>query len=278
MATGRLPSVTTVLGVVAKDGLSWAAAKETALYAVHGRDQWQVNDLDEQVDLLRRHHRGLWDHRALLGTCLHQLNEAWAYGEPVDLVDLVDRMKTESDGRAWRDKPTSDVVEQVDRMAQGLAAAWAELLPDTVSVEDIVRYPHSEAGYIGQSDWRARIKGQPGVWLIDLKTTAQLDRTKARYTDSWRLQLAAYRRCTETVIYNQPRVHRPYAKGVTETGVKPLEPVDGTAVLHVRADGYWEWIPVRAERSEWDTFMALRRAYSWLRENSQQQTGLAGVT
>jgi hypothetical protein len=257
----RLPSVTTVLGVLSKDGLPWAAARETAVYAVHHWDEIARFSQPEQVDKLRRHHRGIWDHRAALGTAVHTVNEHWARGETIDPTALVEEMQQTT--RIWADRSTIELAQELDIMIDGLEKAWQQLNPQTVSAEDVVRYPHPDLGYIGQTDWRAVIDGR--TWLIDVKTTGELDPTKAFYYDSWRLQLAAYRYCTETVRYSQPRVHRPYAKGVTETGSEPLPPVDGCAVLHVRANGEWSWIPVEAGKAEHDLFLSLRAVWGWLK-------------
>jgi hypothetical protein len=256
----RLPSVTQIIGTLSKEGLPWAAARETALFAVNHRDQIEHLDPPEQVERLRRHHRGIWDHRAAMGTACHTVNETWARGETIDLLELVEKMK--ADTRVWADRPTEELAADLDVMVGGLEKAWHSLRPKTVSAEDVVRYLHPELGYIGQSDWRAVIDGK--TWLIDLKTTAELDPTKAFYFTDWRLQLAAYRFCTERVHYNTERVHRPYAKGLVETATSELPPVDGCAVLQVRANEEWAFIPVEAGRAEHDLFLSLRRVYSWV--------------
>lgn len=257
----RLPSVTTVLSLLAKDGLPWAAARETAQYAVWHLDDWVNMTVDDAVEKLRKHHRGIWDHRAALGTVMHTVNETWARGETPNLAMIVDQVRVGT--RAWDNRTVASIHEEVAVMQTGLTDAWKQLDPVTISAEDVVRFPHPFLGYIGQSDWRANIAGK--TWLIDLKTTAECDPTKALYYDSWRLQLAAYRYCTEKVTYTVERVHRPYAKGIEETGTQPLEPVDGTAVLHLRANGKWEFIPVNATETEHRHFLALRGLHHWLK-------------
>jgi len=74
---GGPPSVTQVLSILSAPGLSWGAARETALYAVHHQDQWSGLRTADAVDSLYKHHRGVWDHRALLGTAIHQINAEW---------------------------------------------------------------------------------------------------------------------------------------------------------------------------------------------------------
>ncbi len=65
---GGPPSVTTIIGAQAKDGLQWGAAKENALFAVHHYDEWCDLDQPEAVDRIRKHFKGVWDGRAALGT------------------------------------------------------------------------------------------------------------------------------------------------------------------------------------------------------------------
>ncbi len=249
---GAPPSVTTVLGVLAKDGLSWAAARETALFAVNHPDQWA--DLPEAaaVDRLYKHHRGLWDHRAALGSLVHSVNEAWAHGEEADLETMVDQVRQGS--HIWARMPADQVLAEAGVMVDGLEAFWDYYKPDTISAEDVVRYPNpAHQAYIGQSDWRARIDGVS--YLLDLKTTSHDDPTKALYFSDWRLQLAAYRHCTEIVDYDDMG---------DETGTRRLPPADRCAIVHIRAGGGWQLIPVQAGQTEHNIFLRLRDIYSWL--------------
>lgn len=253
---GGPPSVTTVLGALDKPGLPWAAARETALFAVNHRDEWEGRTEADAVDRLYRHHRGIWDHRAALGTLVHSVNEMWACGEDIDLETMV--LEVQAKGRVWADRATADVLAEAEIMVDGLEAAWTALQPETISVEDVVRYTGGgdRQLYIGQSDWRARIAGTS--YLIDVKTTGKTEAGEALYWDSWRLQLAAYRNCTELVRYDD---------GANEIGTEKLARVEAAAILHIRANGDWALLPVAAGQTEMNMFLRLRDLYGWLHKD-----------
>jgi hypothetical protein len=79
------PSVSTVAGMLSMgDALAWGAAKETALFAVHHRDEWQHLDPTDAYHRLRKHHRGVWTDKASRGTTVHMLAEGWAAGQEVE--------------------------------------------------------------------------------------------------------------------------------------------------------------------------------------------------
>ena len=242
------PSVTTVLDALSKPGLPWAAAKETAQYAVHHTD-WLLKESHLAVDQLRRHHRGIWDHRALLGTALHTVNSAWATGETLNVSQLVDRMRARS--RLWSRMEPSEIRSALRPMVSGLAQAWQALEPQTESVDEVVRFNDPTLGYIGTYDWVFTIDGL--TYLVDVKSTGKSGEDAKPFWDTWRLQLAAYRYATEVVQY----------EGRTEVGTKPMPKVDRTAVLMVCADGVWQFMECSATDIEHSAFLALRAVYGW---------------
>lgn len=250
------PSVTTVLGALAKDGLPWAAANETASFALNHQDQWRDLTGVQAYDRMRKHHRGVWDHRAALGTLVHSVNEAWTHGETADLEEMVVALQTGS--HVWARMSTDQVVSEASVMVDGLEKAWVNLQPETISSEDVVRFPSERQCYIGQSDWRATvpIRGQHRSTLLDLKTTGQNDEKKGFYWDSWRLQLGAYRGCKEIVEYDDD---------ANETSTKPLPPVETCGVLHIRANGEWALHEVAAGGTEHNMFLRLRDIFGWIR-------------
>ena len=184
-ANSGLPSVTQVLSLLSAPGLSWGAARETAKYAVHHLDQWQTLRPDDAVDTLYRHHRGVWDHRAMLGTAIHQINAEWCQGHTVRVADVIQELRQGS--RLWRQKAETDIYRDLLPMADGLARVWERLKPDTLSWEQCVRYRSPELTYVGTTDWRATIDGQP--FLLDLKTTGNTKLGAGKYWDQWRLQI-----------------------------------------------------------------------------------------
>jgi hypothetical protein len=255
-ANSGLPSVTQVLSLLSAPGLSWGAARETARYAVHHLDQWQTLRPDDAVDTLYRHHRGVWDHRAMLGTAIHQVNAEWCQGHTVRLVDVIQGLREGS--RLWRQKPETDIYRDLLPMADGLARVWERLKPDTLSWEQCVRYRGygvtKGLDYVGTTDWRATIDGLP--FLLDLKTTGNTKLGAGKYWDQWRLQLAAYRYCTESVIY----------EGLEEKGTQDLPDVAGCAIVHLYGDGEFQVDGIQAGPAEHEVFLALRKAFSWRKE------------
>jgi hypothetical protein len=249
-ANGPLPSVTQVLGMLSVPGLPWGAAKETALYAAHHSDQWMDLPIGDAVNKLYRHHRGVWDHRALLGTAVHRVNAEWCAGKEVRVLDIVQEMRDESP--LWRRVAEAEIYADLLPMTDGLAKAWLAIRPEILTYEQVVRYPHEHLGYVGTYDWRCDIAGQ--VVLIDLKTTGKVKPGTAKYWDTWRLQLAAYRGATESVHYDDTGV---------EYKALPLPPVDACAVLHIYRSGDWQLDGVQAGPEEHEVFLALRKAYGW---------------
>jgi hypothetical protein len=246
------PSVTQVLGLMDKPGLSWGAARETAKFAVHHLNRWVDLPTDEAVSTLARHHRGVWDHRALLGTAIHHINSEWCSGHTVRVADLVDQMCETSP--LWRRTDPKVIYADLIPMADGLAECWLALKPDVLSYEQVVRFRdgRTELDYIGQTDLRARIAGIP--MIVDLKTTGNVTPGKAKYWDTWRLQLAAYRYCTEAVLYGDAD---------DERGAIELPEVDAAAVIHIYGNGKWSLEPLSAGPAEHEVFLALRKAYGW---------------
>lgn len=223
------PSVTTILGALGGKNLEWGAAKETAIEAVLNRAEYVDLPDADAIELLRRHFRGVWDGRAAVGTIVHTVNEAWTWGEEAEYPAHVE-----------------DYVE-------GLARFWHDFEPVTVATEEVVRHVDKTLGYIGQRDWTAEIGGER--WLIDLKTTAQLDPSKGLYFDSWRLQLAAYRAAEEIVEYDADS---------KEIATHPNYPVAKCGVVHLRGDGDYAFYEVDAAGTEFNRFLQLIGIYRWV--------------
>jgi hypothetical protein len=260
-ANSGLPSVTQVLSLLSAPGLPWGAARETAKYAVHHLDQWRDLRPEDAVDTLYRHHRGVWDHRALLGTALHQINAEWCQGHTVKVIDVIQELRHSS--RLWRQKPETDIYRDLLPMADGLARVWERLKPETLSWEQCVRYRNPIAlglDYVGTTDWRAVLDGEP--FLLDLKTTGNTKLGAGKYWDQWRLQLAAYRYCTEAVVYDC----------LVETDILELPPVAGCVIVHLYGDGEFQVDGIQAGPAEHEIFLALRKAYGW-RKDAEKSPG-----
>jgi hypothetical protein len=257
-----------VLGIIDKPGLSWGAARETANYAVHHQNAWVDLPSDVAVQRLYRHHRGIWDHRALVGSALHTINAAWCDGKTIQVKNLVDEMCEGS--RLWARKDRKDIYGELIVMSDGLADAWRSLRPETLSFEQVVRHRNGNPAldYVGQTDWRALVAGRPT--LLELKTTGGTEPGTRKYWDLWRLQLAAYRFATEAVAYDDHDEER---------GSSPLPEVDQCLVVHLYGNGRFQVDPVRVEKEEHDVFLDLRQAYGWLKGPGQGAgtTGMLGL-
>ena len=263
--TSAPPSVTQVVGVLDKPGLSWGAARETAAYAVHHMAAWSDLPSDRAVSILYRHHRGVWDHRALVGSAIHEVNAQWCQGRAVRVLDIIQDIRERSS--LWRKVPETELYAELLPMADGLAQFWQDAKPVPLSCEQVVRYrsANPDLDYIGTLDWRAEINGVP--MLLDLKTTGSTKHGQGKYWDQWRLQLAAYRYATEAVLY----------RGHTEVGTFELPEVAGAAVVHLYGDGQVEFNPVKAGPREHEIFLALRRVYGW-RKHEGQEMGNVDMT
>lgn len=250
----RERSVTEIIGIKSVGGLPWAAARETAMFAVHHQDEWRDLPDDEAVDRLRTHHRGVWDSRASIGTAVHTVMESWFAGSPVDLAEIVaDLAENERTAKTWRGHE-AEIVTRLIPYVDGLEQWWTDWSPTGGTSEDCVREP---GVYIGQRDrWGVTMDGS--TWGLDLKSTAEQDPSKALYLDSWKLQLAAYSRASECVDYG-------WVDGkLTEIGTRPNEPVQRHGIVHLRGDGDYTMVEVEITDADYEAFMRLAHFGHWL--------------
>ena len=85
-----VPSVTTILGQLAKPALTNWAAKEVATYAVENILAWQDLPTDDALDLLKRAPYRNMTKKGDLGTAIHTAIDTWIGGEPtIDNLDLL---------------------------------------------------------------------------------------------------------------------------------------------------------------------------------------------
>lgn len=163
------PSVTTISGMLNKPGLPWGAAKETALFAIHHKEEWIDLSNDDAYHRLRKHHRGVWDDKANRGTLVHDLAAQWAAGKEIDCPpDCAGYL---------------DALELFYEIEQ----------PEWLHVERSVVSATPGFEYGGSLDAVARIKGRTGI--VDLKSGG-------RYPIETTLQLAGYRFADGFGIYD----------------------------------------------------------------------------
>lgn len=265
---GGPPSVTTVIDSMNKAGLPWGAAKETAVYVVHHLDDVAAlvgeHGPEYAADVLRRHHRGVWDGKADIGTLVHAVNEAWCAGEVAELDRIAAELKAAKSVKA---ADPLLLAAQAGPYVDGLERFWDDCQPETLATEYVVRHNGKGVEYVGTADWLAvlhgdavpeRLRGRPV--LLDLKTTAEQDVQKGLYADSWRLQLAALRLADEVVLYD--------GEG-NEVGTGPMPQVDWCGVVHMRGEGHYDLIELQAAGDEKGYFIRLRTIWEWMNKASK---------
>lgn len=232
-------SVTTLVDKLPKDGLIWGAAKESAIFAVQHQDAWRGLDEADAIDRIRTHFRGVWDSSADVGTLVHSVLESWIDGTEWSsaTVDRSRLHKAKDD-----DELFAQLLNRMPGYVDGLAMFWSDTQPTTLATEVVLRTDD----IIGTADWIARLPGltdgvrffDSDVWLIDAKTTSELDPDKGMYPDAWRPQLFMYRHAAEVVHFH----------GTDEVAAWPMEDCfprpNRTGILHLRGDGLYQLIEV----------------------------------
>lgn len=259
---GSEPSVTTVLGMLPKPGLPWGAARETAVFAVLHPEKWQHLPENEAIEVLRKHHRGIWDGRAAAGSFVHGVNDGYGKGLSFtadDLATIVDNViETERDARMWKERDRDELLEELFGYVLGAEQWWADFRPADVRTEVVVRWPGL---YIGQTDLRCTIDGVDT--LVDWKTTAKQDDGDGIYCDSWTLQLAMYGMARETVSY-EIQEDRKLRAGhrVVESSTGEWSEPEQYMVVHLRGDEAYTAFDIPVTRSAQRTAVRLARAYA----------------
>jgi hypothetical protein len=218
-----IPTATSVSGMLDKPGLSWGAAGETALFAIHHQDEWMELPPEDAYHRLRKHHRGVWDEKAMRGTTVHGLALEWAKGQDIDCPPELN--------------PYLDALE----------AFYLQREPQWVDVERNVLYLEKDREYGGQFDY---IREDNGLVLGDIKTGR-------RYPIETTLQISGYRFAQFVATYD--------AKGRLEL-LEPMHKVARCEVLYLHDDGTFEVLELPADEATFERFIALRDAWSWLRE------------
>ncbi|MFE2977476.1 hypothetical protein [Streptomyces sp. NPDC059258] len=238
----KYPGVTSVVAMLPKPFLVWWAARMTAEAAVSNLPAVaSIAERDEAgaVDYLRNAHSRYTKLRARVGSEAHDLFERMIRGEAI--------------GRVHPD---------LEPYREGFAEFLDVVRPELVRAEDIAWSDSHE--YAGSFDAILRVRlgedGKPdhdnGTWhtlIVDWKTS------KATYPDV-ALQMAAYAHADKIVAPD----------GASE----PMPEFDGAAVLHITPEG-WAFKPVRIDREVFDTFLTLRRVFTWDRETSKTVIGRA---
>jgi hypothetical protein len=246
----KLPSVTSVVGMLPKPYLTFWASKLTAEYAVDNLPAiTSISERDREgaVDFLKRAPSRYTASRADVGSKAHDAFELLIRGERIGRVDPDIRMHVRH-FEEFLDAVNPELVYAED-------IAWSESVNGR---EDL--------GYAGSFDGIVRIwvreengrpvptpdrSGEPVLLVVDWKTG------KSTYPDV-ALQLTAYARAKELILTTGERM--------------PMPETDGAAVLHV-TDQEWSFKPVDTDTHVFDQFLYLRETYNWDRGASKKVIG-----
>lgn len=213
----KLPSVTTILGILDKPGLPWAAEKLTAAGAVElareGALPLHPAGVLSAMGARNLRFRQVWDGKADRGKLSHE-----------DLVHL-------AAGREL--PPLSDYPREQRGFISGVAAFMADYRPTIHESETMVA--SLEHGYSGRPDLVVTLgvdrllDGEPaprGRGLLDLKTHEKLPRTKPSQT------------------HPRGQIKTPYPENLLQLGLYEIarresgyEPTDWQAVVSVDVEG-----------------------------------------
>lgn len=201
-----LPSVTTVLGVMEKAGLKFAAEKLTVAACL---ELARTGELPESVmgTLSRMKSRGLrfyqiWDSKKDRGTLAHEDLVALAAGDPL--------------------KPLESYPVSSRKVLQGVADWFATERPEVLASEVMVA--SLAYGFAGRFDLLARLPRRDVVARVDLKSTEELPRKK-----SGDAKPPYGENLAQLALYEVAAVESGYAAS------------DVQAVLRVDASGAWDF-------------------------------------
>jgi hypothetical protein len=255
-------SVTEAIQLLDKPGLPWGATKELGRYVknnpniVHELLEQGLTE-DEVVRHLQRHHQGVWDARASIGTVLHRCPEAWQAMQSFDTLGEV--RKEAVNVPTWQGRE-EEVADEVDRYVDGLERFWWDFTPDPIDSEFVVR---TQGLYIGTTDLRAEMNGE--IWDLDFKTTAEQDPKKGVYTYAYTLQLTALTRATERLFYRMERGKDSKWRPVIDHAV-PHTRADRCGVVHLRGDGNYTLLEVIPDDNAMEAFLALVYVGKWKKD------------
>lgn len=235
----KYPGVTTVLGMLPKDGLIGWAARATAEYAIDYWDELARLRLSQRLNKLRKamyEDRDAAGHR---GTEVHRLARHLIAGEEVIVPDEL----------AGHVEAYTRFLDQIE--------------PEPVATELIV--VNKTLRYCGTSDLVADLPeiltddGEvcpPARWLLELKTT------RSGVWPESAIQATAYQRAEFFVDPASPEEERPM----------DWLRIARCGVVWVTSEG-WELRPVDTGETAWEIFQRLR----WLFDHQDDLKGLIGA-
>jgi hypothetical protein len=236
---GKVPGVTSVVGMLPKEFLKFWAAKVVAECAVENLQSvvgLAMNDPKGAVDYLKRAPMRNTGEAADTGTQVHDLIEKMARGQKV--------------GRVHPD-------------LAGFVAGFQEWLdlyePEFLFLEETVWSEAHE--YAGSFDWIARMGDTPTTRRLEMVGETILGDNKTTRSGvhaEVALQLSAYKRADYILRQDGSKLELPA--------------IDGAAVLWLRPEE-WSFVPVNVGDEVFDVFLSLLPVLHWERELKKSALG-----
>jgi len=233
----KTPGVTTILdkGVPKPALIDWAA-RMAADYAINHWDELAGMLLSERHEAIRSARWTTLREAGERGREVHELGHRYLAGEPVT--------------------PPEALAGHVDAYIRFIEEWQVHELAIEVAV---FHRPSPEEGrplaYGGRFDLLARLQADSPpdngrLWLLDFKTSLRGVFMEAA------LQLAAYRYADFYVLEGDVDEHG----AATE---HPMPPVDQAGVVHLRADGSYDLVPLEADAAALEVFTAAQQVASF---------------
>lgn len=223
----RVPSVTTVTGVLDKPALIDWAAKQSATYAVEHWEELAELGVVERAERIARARWETTKAAADRGTTLHKMAEQLHTGEA---------------------RPPAELLGPVEAIARFLDT-WE--LTTTASEAPVASVTHQYAGTLDTVATSPKL----GTILLDWKSGGRI------YSETT-LQLAAYRSCE---LMHRPRiVTGPRGGKRLEHDETVMPAIDACYVAHILSDDV-RLVPVRAGDDDLQAFLYARELWEWRR-------------
>lgn len=224
-------SVTNILNALAKPALTYWAANEAANFA--------CDNAEHLAHLVENDREAAYD----------MIRRApWRNREKA--ADLGTLLHSATEAYVLG-KPFPKVPKKAEGYMESFRAYLDAYTPEVIATEMSVysRRWH----YAGTLDRIEIVDGRR--LLTDTKTGKVNERTGSGIYPEIALQLSAYR-------------HAEFAEGADGSEIE-MPQVDGCAALHLRADGSFEFLDVRADEEVFQSFLHIAEAFRWQEERSK---------
>lgn len=277
----QLVSVTTIIGVLHKEGLLYWSAEMAAEAAVDSTKTWQAmletEGREAAVLWLRDARKRIPRYKlasTALGTVTHRACEEYALTGTKPPRDFVANLVRGAGG------PQTDIDAETNVVGLMLNQfdTWLQRFTPTYQAAEVTVYD-PRYGYAGTLDAILTIDG---VRLItDYKTSREsFDRQgnpRGPYPEQVAPQLAAYRYADTLAVRRAPRRinkwgRRYYLLGPDEQATVPIPEVDTGLVIHITPE-HCHAYPMRCDEPVRDAFLYLLEAFRWVDDASKSVMG-----